>query len=64
MVVRPDGWVDTPRKLAIQIDQPLLSALTRAFYLQKLLDDCVVASGSDIAQREGLHHATVNDGYA
>ena len=43
------------------IDQPLLVALTRAFYWQQLLDDGVVASGSDIARREGLHHSTVNE---
>ena len=36
-------------------------ALTRAFYWQQLLDDGVVGSGSDIAQREGLHHSTVNE---
>lgn len=36
-------------------------ALTRAFYWQQLLDDCVVGSGSEIAQREGLHHSTVNE---
>jgi hypothetical protein len=37
----------------------LLVALTRAFYWQQLLADGVV--GSDIAQREGLHHSTVNE---
>ena len=36
-------------------------ALTRAFYWQQLLDDGVVGSGSEIAQREGLHHSTVNE---
>ena len=44
-----------------QIDQPLLVALTRAFYWQQLLDDGMVGSGSEIAQREGLHHSTVNE---
>ena len=44
-----------------QIDQPLLVALTRAFYWQQLLDDGVVGSGSEIAQHEGLHHSTVNE---
>ncbi|WP_414708217.1 hypothetical protein [Pusillimonas sp.] len=39
----------------------LLVALTRAFCWQQLLDDGVVASGSEIAQREGLHHSTVNE---
>lgn len=57
--MRPDGQVDAPGKVATQIDQPLLVALTRAFYWQQLLEDGVVGSGSEIAQREGLHHSTV-----
>lgn len=61
VVVRPDGQVEAPGKVATQHDQPLLVALTRAFYWQQLLDDGLVASGSDIAQREGLHHSTVNE---
>ena len=61
VVVRPDGQVNAPCKVASQIDQPLLVALTRAFYWQQLLDDGVVGSGSEIAQREGLHHSTVNE---
>ena len=39
VVVRPDGAVESPGKVASQIDQPLLVALTRAFYWQQLLDD-------------------------
>jgi len=31
------------------------------FYWQQLLDDGVVASGSDIARQEGPHHSTVNE---
>ena len=61
MVGRPDGAVESPGKVATQIDQPLLVALTRAFYRQKLLDDGVVGSGSELAQREGLPHSTVNE---
>ena len=61
VMVRPDGQTATPAKLAEQIDQPLLAALTRAFYWQHLLDDGVVASGTDIAKQEGLHHSTVNE---
>jgi hypothetical protein len=61
VVVRPDGQVDAPGHVATQHDPPLLVALTRAFYWQQLLDDGVVASGSEIAQREGLHHPTVNE---
>lgn len=48
-------------RVVTQIDQRLLVALTRAFYWQPLLDDGVVGSGSEIAQREGLHHSTVNE---
>ena len=44
VVVRPDGAVDSPGKIASQIDQPLLVALTRAFYWQQLLDDGVVGN--------------------
>ena len=55
VVVRPDGQLDAPGKVASQIDQPLLVALTRAFYWQQLLDDGVVGSGSEIALREDLH---------
>ncbi len=61
VVVRPDGQVEAPGKVATQHDQPLLVALTRAFYWQQLLDEGVVGSGSEIAQREGLHHSTVNE---
>ena len=57
VVVRPDGAVESPGKVANQIDQPLLVALTRAFYWQQLLDDGVVGSGSEIAQREGQRAA-------
>ena len=61
VVVRPDGQVDAPGKVTSQIDQPLLVALTRAFYWQQLLGEGMVGSGSEIAQREGLHHSTVNE---
>ncbi len=60
-VVRPDVQPAAPGRATTPIDQPLLVALTRAFYWQQLLDDGVVASGSDIAKREGLHHSTVNE---
>lgn len=58
VVVRgPGGQVGA----AAQPDPPMLVALSRAFYWQQLLDDGVVASGSEIAKREGLHHSTVNE---
>ena len=46
---------------AVVPDQPLLTALSRAFHWQQLLDDGVVDTGSEIANREGLHHFTVNE---
>ena len=61
VVVRPDGHVTAPGNVATPIDQPLLVAITRAFYWKQLLDDGVVGSGSEIAKAEGLHHSTVNE---
>jgi hypothetical protein len=61
VVVRPDGQVEAAGRVTTQHDKPLLVALTRVFYWQHLLDGGVVASGSEIAQREGLHHSTVNE---
>jgi len=42
-------------------DTALLVALGRAFHWQRLLDEGIAASGSAIAQREGLHPSTVNE---
>ncbi len=42
-------------------DTALLIALGRAFHWQRLLDEGIAASGSAIAQREGLHPSTVNE---
>ena len=42
-------------------DAPILTALSRAFHWQRLLDEGIVNSGSDIARREGLHQTTVNE---
>lgn len=44
-----------------QFDQPLITALTRAFYWQQLIDERVVANGTEIAKQEDLHHSTVNE---
>ncbi len=60
VVIRPDGEISRHASRS-QHDNPLLVALARAFYWQQLLDDGVVASGTDIAQREGLHHSTVTE---
>jgi len=42
-------------------DAPILTALSKAFHWQRLIDEGVVNSGSDIARREGLHQTTVNE---
>lgn len=42
-------------------DAPMLTALSRAFHWQRLIDEGIVSSGSDIARREGLHQTTVNE---
>lgn len=60
VVIRPDGESASSAARG-QFDSPMLVSLARAFYWQQLLDDGVVASGTDIAQREGLHHSTVNE---
>lgn len=61
VVLRSDGQRQAPGSVTTLHDQPLLVALSRAFYWRQLLDDDVVASGSEIAQREGLHPSTVNE---
>ena len=38
---------------------PILTALSRAFHWQRLLDEGIVKSGSDIARQEGLNPTTV-----
>ena len=40
-------------------DVNLIEAIGRAFYWQKLLDDAVFASASDIARAEGMHFRNV-----
>lgn len=40
-------------------DVNLIDAIGRAFYWQKLLDDAVFASASDIARAEGIHFRNV-----
>jgi hypothetical protein len=43
-------------------DPTLLKVLGRGFYWQHLLDTGAVADATEIAEREGLHRVTVNDG--
>jgi len=51
-----DGSADAPKHEA-----PILTALSRTFHWQRLLDEGRVASGSEIVRREGLHPTTVNE---
>ncbi len=43
------------------INSPLINAVAQAFYWAKIIDMGVTASGSEIAQREGLEPSTVNE---
>ena len=43
------------------INSPLINAVAQAFYWAKITDIGVTASGSEIAQREGLEPSTVNE---
>ena len=64
-VLEPDpaafggGEAGSPEKPNFQM--PLLTALSRAFYWQWLIDEGMVESGSEIARKEGLHPGTVNE---
>jgi len=66
VLIRPDGESASLTARG-QFGSPMLVALALAlalalaFYWQQLLDDGVVASGTDIARREGLHYSTVNE---
>ena len=42
-------------------NRALLHALVRAFYWERLIDEGIVASGSEIAIKEGLEASTVNE---
>ena len=42
-------------------DAPILTALSKAFHWQRLIDEGIVSSGSDIARQEGLNQSTVNE---
>jgi len=48
-------------KMLPEHDAPILTALSRAFHWQRLIDEGIVKSGSDIARQEGLNQSTVNE---
>ena len=67
VIVAPDG-MDTPvmfntppSPVNPSHDLPLLKALGRGHYWQNLLDAGIVVDTAEIAQREGIHRATVNE---
>ena len=68
LVVAPAGIDDpvtinaTEAALPPSQDPTLLRVLARGFYWQHLLDTGVVEEAAEIAEREGLHRVTVNDG--
>ena len=51
--------VDTSAAEAPEHHTPILTALSRAFHWQRLIDEGTVKSGSDIARQEGLNPTTV-----
>jgi len=66
VVVAPDG-IDQPVTVSSspvitpEQDQALLKALGRAHLWQHLLDTGAMADTAEIARREGVHRATVNE---
>ena len=50
---------DTSATEAPEHHTPILTALSRAYHWQRLIDEGIVKSGSDIARQEGLNPTTV-----
>lgn len=46
---------------ATEYHTPILTALSRAFHWQRLLDEGRMASGVEIARQEGLNQSSVNE---
>lgn len=61
VILQPEQGDAVQDNKTSNLDAPLLVALSRAFYWQRLLDEGRVASGTEIAKLEGLHHSTVNE---
>ena len=56
-----DSSLEEQQTKKTSINSPLINAVAQAFYWAKLIDMGVAASGSDIAEREGLEASTVNE---
>lgn len=66
VIVAPEGAsqpvaVTDTSVLTPEQDRPLLKAMGRGIYWQQLIDNGTVASGTEIAEREGIHRSTIND---
>ena len=66
VIVAPDGVsqpvaITASPVLTPEQDQPLLKAMGRGIYWQQLLDTGAVATTMEIAEREGIHRATINE---
>lgn len=66
VIVAPEGVsqpvaVTASPVLTPEQDQPLLKAMGRGIYWQQLLDTGAVATTMEIAEREGIHRATINE---
>ena len=66
VVVAPEGINDSvvvneSPAVSTQHDTVLIKALARGHYWQHLLDAGIVADTAEIAEREGIHRATVNE---
>lgn len=61
VVIPADGSSIEKQTNETAINTPLINSVAQAFYWTKLIDMGVAASGSDIAQREGLETSTVNE---
>lgn len=61
VVIRPEEEAAKLAQLPTLPNNALLTAMARAHYWQKLLDEGLVESGSDIARKEGLDVSTVNE---
>ncbi len=68
VVVAPPGveqavTVNLPTQaIPASLDAILIKTIARGFYWQHLLDTGVVDDAVELAEREGLHRVTVNDG--
>lgn len=63
VIVAPEGVsqpvaVTATPVLTPEQDRPLLKALGRGIYWQQLIDNGTVTSGTEIAEREGIHRST------